>query len=317
MSVVCSCEVSFLNTGLPNCIPAYRVWKKLIIVPLTANDGTKNKILSSDTLNAAFFNGKINQTNDSSKRWYPLPKMKNVESTKADSILESFADQSQLFVAEGVRGFTGQLVNQSATFAGQLKAARCTDFGFYAIDGNGSLYGYTNNETGVIYPIPVDKNTWNPIWTLPTDTTVEKVTLNFQFDATLQDEYIGQIVSSDITGINLLDVSGLIDIFSEVVSCSTTALVVKMYNRYGSAFNKLPMEGLLVTDFFDTVGGTGSKLYNVTDSAAVTISSVTESPKGTYTLAFTAQTSADVLRITPVKTGFDFTAVTALTATVA
>jgi len=316
MSVVCSCEVSFLNTGLPNCIPAYRVWKKLIIVPLTANDGTKNKILSSDTLNAAFFNGKINNV-DSSKRWYPLPKMKNVESTKADSILESFADQSQLFVAEGVRGFTGQLVNQSATFAGQLKAARCTDFGFYAIDGNGSLYGYTNNETGVIYPIPVDKNTWNPIWTLPTDTTVEKVTLNFQFDATLQDEYIGQIVSSDITGINLLDVSGLIDIFSEVVSCSTTALVVKMYNRYGSAFNKLPMEGLIIGDFFDTVGGAVGKLYNVTDSAAVTISSVTESPDGTYTFAFTAQTVADVLRVTPVKTGFDYTSVIATTATAA
>lgn len=319
MATACTCDVSFNNTGVPGCVPAFLVLKKFIVVPLTANDGTQNKIVSTDVLNAAFFNAKFNNV-DTSKRWYPLPNMKSIESTKADNITETFPDQSIIFVAEGVRGMTALLVGQGTILAGQLKGARCSQFGVYGVDGNGSLYGYTNNETDALYPIPVDNNTWAPVWQMASDTTVQKIQLTFQFDANLQDEYINQIASGDITGINLLQSSGLIDILSTVVSCSTTVIVVDMYNRYGSNFNKLPMEGLVITDFFDTIGGVASKVYNVTDSAAVTLTTVVESTTqpGRYTLTMgVAQTVTDKIRITPVKTGFDFTNVIATQATVA
>lgn len=316
MATACSCEVSFLNTGTPNCIPAYKIWKKFIVVALTANDGTDNYISSSDTLDASYFSAKTNHV-DASKRWFPLPAMKNVESTKADNITETFNDQSVLFVQEGVRGINALLVGQGPTMVGQLKTARCSQFGVYAVDGDGSLYGYTNNTADKLYPIPVDNNTWAPVWEMPSDTTVQKIKLTFQFDANLQDEYIGQIVSNDITGVNLFALRGLIDVDSTVVSCSQTQLVVKLYTKYGSAFNKLPIEGLAITDFYSSVGGTASRLYNVTDSAAVTISAMTESPDGTYTFTYASQTVADVIRITPVKTGYDFTNVISNTATVA
>lgn len=316
MAQACSCEVTFNNTGTPNCIPAFKVWKKFIVVGLTANDGTQNRIASTDTLDSTFFSAKFNHV-DSSKRWYPLPAMKNIESTKADNITENFNDQSTIFVQEGVRGMTALLVGQGTILAGQLKTARCSQFGVYAVDGDGSLYGYTNNEDGYLYPIPVDNNTWAPVWLMASDTTVQKIQLTFQFDSNLQDEYINMIVSSDITGINLLSSTGLIDVLSTVVSCGQTSTVLKLYTRYGSNFNKIPMEGLVITDFYDAVGGANSKIYNTTNSLAVTLTSVTESPEGTYTLAYASQTVADVLRFTPVKTGYDFSEVVDNTGTVA
>lgn len=304
MAEICSCDVSFNNTGAPGCIPAFLVWKKLIVVPLTANDGTDNYIDVTTTLNAAYFNALINNA-DASKRWYPLPAMKNVESTKENNITETFNDQSVIFVAEGVRGMTGILVKQGVVIAQQLKNARCSQFGVYAVDGNGTIYGYTNNETGKLYPIPVDNNTWAPVWTLPSDTTVEKVTLNFQFDSNLQDGYIKQILSSEITGINMLNTQGLYDVYSTNVSCvsagATTTWIVKLFTKFGSAVSPVVDEGLVAADL---------AVYNVTDSAAKTITSVTENPNGTYTIVIsTAESAADVLRLTPTKAGRDYTSV--------
>ncbi|WP_196302365.1 hypothetical protein, partial [Streptococcus pneumoniae] len=71
-----------------------------------------------------------------------------------------------------------------------------------------------------------------------------------------------------------------------------------------AANNKNVLSGLVAGDF---------ALYNVTDSAAVTVGSVAESPDGTYLITFAAQTANDVLRITPTKAGYDFSAVVALT----
>lgn len=312
----CTCGTSFNNTGLPGCIPVWTVFKKIIAVPLEANDGTSNYIDLTATLNSAYFSALINNV-DSSKRWYPLPSLKNVESTKAENITESFSDGSIAFVQEGVRSFKALLVGQGVQYAAQLKAARCTTFGIYGVDGSGNLIGYTNNETGKLYPIPVDQNTWAPVWQIPTDTTLQKIELNFQFESTLLDDYLDQIVSSDMTGVNLLSLEGLIDIYSTIVSTSTTAMVIKLYTRFGSAINRVVDQGLLVGDFYSSIGGTASRIYNVTTSTMVTLSGVVESPNGTYTLSYTGPLSTNVLRVTPVKTGRDYTAVIANTAVVA
>lgn len=312
----CTCTTPLNNTGLPGCIPTWGVFKKLIAVPKYKADGTLNYIDLTDTLDSAYFTALVNHA-DATERWYPLPSMKNVEAPKADSILETYNDGSTSFVQEGARSFTGLLVGQNAQYAGQLKAARCTEFGVFAVDKDGNLIGYTNNESGKLYPIPVDKNTWAPIWQIPTDTTIQKIQLNFSFDVNMLDDYLAQITSSDMTGVNLLNLDGLIDIYSTIVSCTTTLLTIKLYTKYGSAVNPIVDHGLLAANFFDVAGGTASRLYNVTTSAAVTITSVTENPDGTYAIAYAAQTSADVLRITPVKAGKAYDNVIANTATVA
>jgi len=297
----CSCDVTFNNTGLPSCVPLFDKIKKIILVPIEANDGTLNKIDLTATLNAAYFNAFINNA-DSSKRWYPLPSMKNVELTKAENVLESFNDGTSAFVKEGKRSFSALFTGQGAKFAGVLKASRCATFGIFGIDSNGSIIGYTNNEENVLYPIPVDASTWAPVWQAATDTTIQKVVLNFDFDTNLMDEYLWHVPSGDITGINLLNVSGLVDVLSTNTSVGQTSWVVKLYSRYNTK-----IKGLVAGDF---------AIYNVTDSAAVTVVSCTE-VDGTYTLTYASQTVADVLRLTPTKTGYDFTEVIAKTGTVA
>jgi len=313
-SLVCDCDDAGLtNTGAPSCIPKFGVTKKIIMVPLTANDGTLNSIDLTATIDAAYINAKINHA-DSSKRWYPISgDIKNVAKTKSESTKQTYDDGSIFPIQAGVYSFTGIFPNGNQVFAGILNSSRCTQFGIFEIDANGSLRGYTKNEVDILYPTPVNNNTWEPIWNDVSDTVLENTTLNFQFDSNMQPEYLQILSSADITGISLLNVAGLVDVLSTNVSCSTTVLVVKLRTKYNT-----PVKGLVIGDFYDVAGGAASKVYNVTDSAALALTSVVESPSGTYTLTMTvAQTVADKIRVTPVKTGFDYTAVIANTATVA
>jgi len=75
---------------------------------------------------------------------------------------------------------------------------------------------------------------------------------------------------------------------SQVGTGTTTGFSAKLTLDYGNAKTKLPISGLVAGDFV---------LYNVTDSAAVTISTCTESPDGTYAFTFTGQTNTDILRL--------------------
>ncbi len=309
MSDNCNCDDNGLNnTGVPGCITDFGVTKKVFMMPLVASDGTRNKLDRTQTMDATYINAMINHT-DASKRLYPIPgELKNVANTKSENITQSFDDGSVYFIAEGRRSWTGIYPNLNQIFAGQLKASRCVNFGIYEIDNNGSLLGDTNGEgSDDVYPITVDRNTWAPLWNRKTDTVLQNTTLTFQFPSSVLDENLIVIPSSEFIGINLLNVNGLIDVLSTntslIASGSTTVWIVKLYTKYGTKAT-----GLLAADF---------AVYNVTDSAAKIISSVAESPNGTYAITIsTLETAADVLRLTPTKTGFDYTEVVANTAEV-
>ena len=106
------------------------------------------------------------------------------------------------------------------------------------------------------------------------------------------------VSANDIT-IDMFDVVGLIDVYGGTpTSISTTGFTINLYNYYGTLKDKQEVQGLVAADF---------DLYNVTDSAAVTISTATETSSGTYAFTFTAQTSADVLRLSVDKNGYDST----------
>jgi hypothetical protein len=124
----------------------------------------------------------------------------------------------------------------------------------------------------------------------------------------MKDEYIAQISGSDLTSVNLLNLEGLINAKKSQTSTGQTTMVFKLYTEYGTVATPIAIEGLVAVDF---------ALYNVTDSAAVTVLTSTESPAGTYTLTYASQTVLDVIRITPSTSGIDFTDVISATATVA
>ena len=89
---------------------------------------------------------------------------------------------------------------------------------------------------------------------------------------------------------------GILDVNAVYSSISTTGFVMATTSDYGDVKTPLVVKGLLLADF---------SLYNNTAAASVVITSVTESPDGTYTFVIPAQTSADVMTLTISADGFE------------
>jgi hypothetical protein len=304
----CSCDISFSNTGRANCVPVFSIARKIVVVPMYDSTGAKNKVSTASVLTHTTINGLINQA-DRSKRWYPLPKVKNAKFPKGEPTYQEFEDGSKKFVKTGVR--TGEMMfadSVTPSFVGVLNGGKCTELGVYIVDNKGNLLGYTYGETGSLYPVPLNKSTMDAIFEFATDATVTTSMLKFEFDVDLEDAYLRMIKADSITGLNLLNVNGLIDVYSVNTAVSQTSHKTKLYLDEGDLVEPIVVTGLVAGDF---------ALYNVTGSAAVTISTCVESPAGTYTFTYASQTLTNVLRITPTKASYDFTNVIAKTHIVA
>lgn len=299
----CSCSAGLGNTGTPTCFPIATVAKKLILVPTYDSTGALNSIDVTDTLDAAYLTARINDV-DASKRWFPLAgTMENVTSERADSITESAPSGKIAFIKKGVRSFSGEMWSQSPQYVGKLEEARCVDVSAYVIDGDGNIMGTSSKGSDLIYPIKIDKNSLDARLINATDTTVQKVQLTFNWDDTVKDEDIFMLTDADYT-FDALAAKGLLDICVDYSSITTTGFVASLYTIYGSKKTPAVDAGLVIGDF---------ALYNNTSAASVTITSVTESPNGTYTFVIPAQTSADVMVLTPSKDGRDYSDVVATT----
>lgn len=304
MSGTCSCSTTLSNTGTPNCEPIMKVAKKLILVPYYDDAGAVNYIDLDDTLDQDYFDDKINET-DASQRWFPLPELKNVSSEKPDDIVEQFEDGSRAFVHEAVRPFTAIIPSLSTNYLEKLKSVRCSKIGVFIVDKDGNLIGNLA-EDGKLYPIYVDKNSWNAKYVMPSDSTVAKIQLTFNFGPDEKDEDLRMITSDDIDPVNLLLLEGLIDVNAVYTSPTQTGFIATITTDFGSALNPVKVKGLLVADF---------SLYNVTDSADITIVSVTETSDGVYVFVFASQTASDVARLSGNKSGYDFSRIDDITIT--
>lgn len=292
MAIGCDCNAGLSNTGRPGCVPIYSVVSSLIVVPLVANDGTKNGI----DLNAPVptWSDLVNEV-DASKRWFPLPAFENVELPKADSQFEEAPSGRSAFLRQGKRSFSGELWSDDSTptFLGKLEKSRCVDFGVYIVDVNGDLIG--SEVDGFLYPIPVDNASWNPTFMFATDSTVQKIMLTFDFDRLFDDSTMYTITSSE-AGLDFTSLKGLIDVNLENLAATTTEVTFDAVLCYGTAYNKLKFVGGAAADF---------TIYNETDAAAVTFT-LAESPDGSYTLTYdVAQDLTDVIKVSLNKTGYD------------
>jgi hypothetical protein len=274
---------------------------------MIADDGSENSIDPTDTLNNAYFTNLINQADDS-MRWYPSGALKNVTGERADPIMESFEDGSKVFIRQGVRTFTGMILKGGPVLLNQLNSNRCSTFGVFMIDTDGSIYGKVKNDDGLLYPIEVQAASFNGKLVFTTDTTIEKIMLMFEWGVDERDEDLRMIQANSITGINLSAVGGLIDVYYKSVSASPSTIVVDIFNNYGNFVTGSPIEGLVVADFISSDTLATSKVYNITDNADITITTVTESNTvaGRYTLAMAAGiVASDVLQILVKKNGLD------------
>jgi hypothetical protein len=274
--------------------------KKVIVVPYYDGDGNINYIdLTAGPFDQAFFDARVNES-DRTKRWFPLPELKNVVDERAEDIFEEFEDGTRAFVQQGARSFSGMMIGQSPQILGKIKSARCVEVGIFVVDNDGNLIG-SLLAPDQLAPIRLDKESFSARLMKTTDTTVQKIMVNWNFHINEMDENLRMIASNELD-YDVKQLRGLLDIYAEYSSISTTDFTVALYTDYGTPLNPVVDEGLVLANF---------SLFNTTTSLAVAITSVVESPDGTYDINFAAQTSGDVLRLTPSKAGRDYTEVIA------
>lgn len=291
----CNCEAGFGNTRTPKKQLLVNIAKGMFIVPKIADDGTVNKIPSGTIVDAAYITARVNDP-DKSKRWYPLQGWKNVTDERADSIFETFTEGTRVKVSDGTRTFNGVIPFAGTIFLGNLeKLGECNDLGVFTLDECKDMIG-TLGADGDLYPTCIESGTWDVNYVKGNGNDISaKVSLQFDIDRVEQDANLR--VLKPASDVDVLKVEGLYTLLGDdLTGISTTGFTVTINTEYGAFDDSIKQEGLLLADF---------ALYNETAAASVAISSVTESPAGTYTFAFAAQTPADVLTLTTVANGVE------------
>ena len=119
------------------------------------------------------------------------------------------------------------------------------------MDTEGSLIGSYDSVTNYLYPIPVDRASWDPKLMFPTDTEVSKIHLEFDWYR-LFDESTLKILTAMEAGQNFTELEGLIDLVfaNEAASAATQTIVFDAKFEYGTALNPLKYMGAtLVLDW--------------------------------------------------------------------
>ena len=289
----CGCDGVIRNSGVPNSQLKIQDGTAIIVVPLYADDGTENKVLRSDTKNQAFFQAKVYNT-DPSKRWYPIGNFTNVVNERGESNFESFSDGSRARTYKTPRTFTGWLLGYNPVYAAMIESLRCVKVGIYLLDDCGQMTGiYCPDADGVaandaLLPIAVNESSIDSLVILQSDAAAGKVQMSFDFSQLVKDENLRMLTAAEAGNANLLTLTKLQPTNVTISGEATTGFVAAISLDYDS-WTAVAVEGLVLADFY---------LYNETTAAAITVTSVTEAPAGTYTFVTPAQTSTDVLTLT-------------------
>lgn len=314
---VCACNAGMNNTGV-GCSTIFKDTRGLIFVPLYANDGTRNGILLSATLNQAYFDALINNS-DTSKRWYPIAQsdgLKDVESVRPEPVYQTATDGSMNKVRDGIKPFKGEIRGIYATpyYVGQLNGIICQqNGGFYKIDRDGNLIGNISADGLTLYPITIDTQSFNAKFVEATpDKNVTSIELVFNFAQTMLDQNLVMIACSELGGVVVMNLAGLVDVCATFSLITVNGFTMKLTTKFGTAINPLTDQGRVAADFISSVTGTTSKIRRTNNTPAdVSVLTVTESvtSPGTYVVTVTAGTSADTWQIKLTKAGRDYSCI--------
>jgi len=304
MAEICSCGDGVTPFGQPSCVPSFGRDSRIIFVQYLDNLGAVNSIKSTDVLDASFFEGKINagagaSLVDSSLRWNITETINNVVGERSENVTQDI-DGIPLNVKQGVRNYDGTFYGAIAnpTYVGALESMACSQMGYFIIDVNGNIIGMKNDTTGDLDPIKVQRNTLQVMYKFPTSTEVQNINIKFAVE---ENERDAELNYTPVTAVDTLALRSLLSIEGVTSNPALTGADLTMSLAYGTAFNGIAYEGALLADF---------TVFNVTQSSAVVITSVTETSAGVYAVLIPAVTSADVVRIDYAKVGFVMESVT-------
>lgn len=310
----CVCGGVPLNSGTSGCIEQIGTWDYIVRVDKEDSTGALNYIPAGTDLTSTYVKAKLNNS-DATLKWTVFPKLWSVEDMRADPLTEE-EDNIVFNLRQGPRTFVSHFRGKFAS--PQMEATwmsfECRSNAVYGLTENGQIEGNNPLLAGDLYPIKVQEGSWFANYMKPKKSPEsQKVFVRFTVDETEKDATLDFITSDSITYATVNWYSDApIDVIGYTVSeatAATTIIVIKMKERFGPASLKNDIPGLVIADFSPDGGSTTSACYNVTNSANVTITTVTNALNSNneieYTLTMPAQTPADVISIDIFKEGLD------------
>lgn len=299
MADLCTCESAFGNTGVTNCELIKKATYTIMFQSKYDKDGNLNFINTTNLDTVATATG---ASVHPLSRLYPLPVAENVTMDKTETVYETAPSNRRYEAQDGVRTNIFQFLgtNSSFRFLGELNKFGCKDLVYYIIDVNGTIWG-TSTEDGKLYGVGVAKSTFDTMLMHATDTTVQKIQLQFDTEYGFDDSSWRGITAESL-GYSATELQGLLSLTATVSSISTTGATVRVtYATNNAVTPNVGLTGLIASDF---------DVQNLTDSAVITVATATESlvNPGTYALTWVAQTSADVCTVEASKGRYELRA---------
>jgi hypothetical protein len=306
---VCNCNASLGNTGY-DCLTLMDVAQKLIFMQTYDSTGNQNYMDLTVTLDQAYFSAKINQT-DKSKRWYVTPDLNNVNDKRADAVTEKMSDDTEEHIRDGVGTFEGVFLKSkgSPKMKKSIDTLRCNEVSALVIDKVGNIYGHRSTDDTKLYPIRLDAGSVNAILMKPTDSTVPKLSIKFNWHTSENDACLGLVSANDLASdATPLAWKGLLDVKVKFSAISTAGVTATLYTDFGTVLAPTTVKGAVIAEFISYYTSATSKARNITSGAEVSLTSVTETPanSGIYVIVFAAaQTVGHKIAFKLLKTGYD------------
>lgn len=302
----CVCGQGIKNTGTPTCMDIFGTMNRPWFAKRVNNAGVKNNIdLTGGVYDQAFFEALVNET-DNSSRWFPIPAVENYDWNPTDSENETTSNGNIYKLRNGVIEVMFEVYDVPASYYKKFKSMICPEMVFVFTDVDSNLVGDASEAltNDILKGIPIQKGSMDVKYFPKKDAGRAKMTVKFNIPHYFEVGNLNFIEASAMT-YDVNELNGLIDVIPTIVGTpTTTGFVVDLAIDFGTAIGNSEFEGAVVGDF---------TLAEVTPTpGAITITSVTESTTvdGRYTFVIPTQTSADVLRLSLAKTGFEMTPLT-------
>lgn len=291
--VGCECSGQTKNTGFLGQ-QLFGVPQGIYVVPRLAADGTRNHLdLTLSNLGAELL-AKVNHA-DPTKRFYPIHQLVEFAPDNEEMQFTTTNNGLDHFLRDGIKKDTFELWDMSPQFLAKIKQF-CFDFGIYKYDNCGNLMGMKDSATDTkLYPLGIYQPSWGADDLAKTATENGKIMVRFQYLACCGSEKKWLIPESAFGANHPSRLAGLVDVLVTAVAATDTTLTVNVKGTFGNALGLLPIQGLVAAN---------TTVFNQTDNAAVTVSTLVESTTvpGQYVLTMAAaQTTADLLKVSVFK----------------
>lgn len=302
----CDCALRPKNLGRPNCVETRGVSNGMVLALWKNSDGDVNSIPNGTVINQVYVEGKFNNT-DYTKQWFITPRNYRVLSERAEDKKEDVEGVMKRTGEKGVRTRAFELLGKDATpeILAALESFQCRDLGFLDLTKKGQIWG-TNTGDGNLLFTRIEADTFEVNAVYATDGVIQKITVMFAIDETEIDSEQDYIPSSDIAyATRFWYTSAPLEVaIVEVLSTALDTFVVDLkWFRNDWAGNQA-ITGFVSSDF--NTNGVAT-VYNVTDSAQVSILTAVESTTipGRYTITLaSAQDDQDQIKVDIVKDGY-------------